>query len=270
MKKCISLILLLSVTLMVTGCATIIRGGTRNVNASADLENVKVYVDGEYRGTAPVKLALKPNETYEIEFRKSGYAPVTRTITNHIGVIWVILDIMWGLVPVIVDAATGDWYELDQSHVSVRFGEPLEKREAVPANDNSEQGLSDTLTTSFVKTGKFSVLERAKMEAVLKEQAFQKTGCTDTECAVEAGKILNVKLVVIGSIARIDEEYVLNVRIVDVESSEIITAEMEKCADKKDLFNAVQKIAGAITDKTVEKYPREKQIPIAVLDLKMK
>jgi hypothetical protein len=39
-------------------------------------------------------------------------------ITNHVGVGWIVLDVIFGLVPVIVDAATGSWYELDQKIVN--------------------------------------------------------------------------------------------------------------------------------------------------------
>ncbi len=32
---------------------------------------------------------------------------------------WIILDILGGLVPIIVDVATGGWYELDNTNVKV-------------------------------------------------------------------------------------------------------------------------------------------------------
>jgi len=35
-----------------------------------------------------------------------------------VGAGWVILDILGGLIPVIVDAATGDWHYLDQTNVN--------------------------------------------------------------------------------------------------------------------------------------------------------
>ncbi len=40
-----------------------------------------------------------------------------RTITNHVGAGWIILDVLAGRVPFVVDAATGAWYSLDQKNL---------------------------------------------------------------------------------------------------------------------------------------------------------
>jgi hypothetical protein len=53
--------------------------------------------------------------------------------------------------------------------------------------------LSDRLRTELFETGGFQVVEREKMEEILKEQGFQNTGCTSVECAVEIGQLLNVR-----------------------------------------------------------------------------
>ena len=38
-------------------------------------------------------------------------------ITNHVGAGWIVLDVLCGLVPVIIDAATGAWCDLDQKNI---------------------------------------------------------------------------------------------------------------------------------------------------------
>ena len=38
-------------------------------------------------------------------------------------------------------------------------------------------------------TGQYTLLERAAMEEILTEQGFQLTGCTSSECAVQAGQL---------------------------------------------------------------------------------
>jgi hypothetical protein len=69
-------------------------------------------------GTTPIRLKLESKRTYIIEFKKEGYETKVFTITNHVGVGWVILDVIGGLIPVVVDAITGAWYELDQDAVN--------------------------------------------------------------------------------------------------------------------------------------------------------
>lgn len=106
------------IALLFNGCATIFKGTSSNVDFSSDPSGAKVYVNGYLMGTTPVKLKLESKKVYHIEFKKEGYETKTFTITNHVGVGWVILDIFGGLVPVIVDASTGAWYSLDQDNVN--------------------------------------------------------------------------------------------------------------------------------------------------------
>lgn len=100
------------------GCATILKGSTDTVSFSSDPSGAKVYVNGSLMGTVPIQLELKSNQTYTIEFRKEGYENKTVILNNSVGAGYIILDILFGLVPIIVDAATGNWYSLDQSHVN--------------------------------------------------------------------------------------------------------------------------------------------------------
>ncbi len=44
---------------------------------------------------------------------------------------------------------------------------------------------------ALYKTRAVDILERNQMEKILKEQGFQLSGCADSSCAVEIGKILS-------------------------------------------------------------------------------
>lgn len=108
----------LSILLFIASCATIFKGNSNNVEFSSDPQGAKVYVNGNLVGKTPTKLKLESQKTYYIEFQKEGYESRNYTITNHVGGGWIILDILGGLIPVIIDAATGSWYELDQSSIN--------------------------------------------------------------------------------------------------------------------------------------------------------
>jgi TolB-like protein len=84
------------------------------------------------------------------------------------------------------------------------------------------RALTDRLRSELVGTGQFTIIERGKMEEVLKEQAFQQTGCVSSECAVEVGKLLSVKNIIIGSISRVGSINSVTARVVSIESGEII------------------------------------------------
>ena len=118
MKKTISIMILLSFVFMFSGCAAIFKGSNSKLHLSSDPAGAKVYVNGNYYGTTPLKILLKSDQTYTIEFKKEGFRTITRNITNHVGAGWIVLDLLAGLLPVVVDAATGSWYELDQKNIN--------------------------------------------------------------------------------------------------------------------------------------------------------
>lgn len=128
MKKIVAICVLISLVLMLSGCALLFTGGKAEMNVTSDPEGAEVWVNGVSYGKTPVKFKLKTNQKYTFEFKKEGYKPEIRVIENKIGVGWVILDVLAGLAPVIVDVYTGAWYVLDQKNVDAQ----LERQQPKP------------------------------------------------------------------------------------------------------------------------------------------
>ena len=59
--------------------------------------------------------------------------------------------------------------------------------------------ISDLLRDNLSNTDILTMINRASMEQLLREQQFQQSGCTTQECAVKIGKILNVKKMIVGT-----------------------------------------------------------------------
>ena len=74
----------------------------------------------------------------------------------------------------------------------------------------------------MIELGSYTVVERANIDKILKEQKFQSSGCTDSECAVEIGQLLNADVSVIGTASKFGKTYTLDCRIINVESGEAI------------------------------------------------
>ena len=89
--------------------------------------------------------------------------------------------------------------------------------------------FSDLFRQQLHQTGRFSVIERQRMEEILKEQGFQLSGCTSSECAVEVGQLLGVDQMVAGSIGKVGEMYFVIVRLIDVSTAEIIDTRNVPC-----------------------------------------
>lgn len=98
-------------------CAFLLTSGKEVVTVNSDPPECRVFVNGQYMGNTPLKLKLKSNQTHTVQFKREGYRSHTVHITKSIAGGFVILDILFGVVPLIVDAATGAWYTLDQDYI---------------------------------------------------------------------------------------------------------------------------------------------------------
>ncbi len=91
------------------------------------------------------------------------------------------------------------------------------------------QGMTNRLRSELFQTRHFQVLERAEMDDILREQGFQQTSCTSTECVVQAGRLIGVQQMVAGSISKIGSIFTLDIRLIDVETGKVVQTVYEDC-----------------------------------------
>jgi len=85
--------------------------------------------------------------------------------------------------------------------------------------------VSEFIRAAAVRANVYSVVDKKNIEKILTEQAFQKTGCTEAECAVKLGKILNVKKVLVGIYGVLESTKIIIAKMVDVETGQIERSE---------------------------------------------
>ncbi|MBD3409118.1 MAG: PEGA domain-containing protein, partial [Ignavibacteriales bacterium] len=102
------------------------KGSSEKVNFSSNPDGAKIYVNGQMIGETPYQMNLSSKDTHTIEFRKEGYETRTYIINSKMAAGYLVLDILFGFIPVIVDAATGAWMTLETANVMAQ----LEKKEA--------------------------------------------------------------------------------------------------------------------------------------------
>ncbi|MBN1385300.1 MAG: PorV/PorQ family protein [Elusimicrobia bacterium] len=108
--------------------------------------------------------------------------------------------------------------------------------------------VADFLRTDLVNTGVYTVIEKANMDKVLAEAAFQQTGCTTSECAVQIGKILNVKQMVVGSLSKLMDTYYITVNLVEVQTGKILASYDQEAMTAKQLKTACKTLAGKLAN----------------------
>lgn len=109
---------------------------------------------------------------------------------------------------------------------------------------------SDILITELAKSGKFIVVERDKLESIMKEQKLGMTGAVDAATAAKVGKILGLNAIVTGAISQFGtetegSEYLItqsknqvvkcsvDLRVVDAETGQILYADSGSGLAKK-------------------------------------
>jgi len=103
--------------------------------------------------------------------------------------------------------------------------------------------VADFLRTELVNTGVYNVIEKANMEKILAEAAFQQSGCTTSECAVQIGKLLNVKQMIVGNLSKLMDTYYITANLVEVETSKIIASFDQEAMSAKELKTACKVLA---------------------------
>jgi hypothetical protein len=111
------LCLIAATVFILDGCATLFHGSTDTIDFSSEPSEAVVYVNGKLMGMTPLQLRLDARQPHTIEFRRDGYRTQSYVVNSSVGSVWIILDILGGGLPIIVDAATGDWHTLDQWHI---------------------------------------------------------------------------------------------------------------------------------------------------------
>jgi TolB-like protein len=110
--------------------------------------------------------------------------------------------------------------------------------------------LTDRFRSELVHTQVFRQIERSKIEQIFKEQKLQMSGTVKDDQLVEIGELLGAELLVIGSIGKLASTYTIDLRLVEVESGEIIASYFKDHRGEVDgLLGLFRIIAGEIAGK---------------------
>lgn len=115
MKK-LFLIFCLLVIIVWSGCATIFSGSKEQIEFTSEPSGANIVINNNVEGLTPLKVSLKKGNEYVVEISKDGFKKKTYRLSYSINSGWLILDIISGLIGIIVDGVTGNWYNFDINH----------------------------------------------------------------------------------------------------------------------------------------------------------
>lgn len=121
-------------------------------------------------------------------------------------------------------------------HINNLFGEVILNLEVAPDSIIAVSGFTTregAVETDLVKLldesallalrskQGFQIVERGRINQVIEEQKLQLTGLTDTDTAIEVGKILSADYILTGTIIEMSRSVIIFSRIINTESAEI-------------------------------------------------
>lgn len=116
----LGIVLLAASTLVLSsGCATILKGSRESLTVVSQPAGAKVQINGIDVGNTPLTTRVNGTNDQLVMVRKDGYETRTILVASSVGAGWIVVDFLCGVLPLLVDAVTGDWKSLDQNNVNV-------------------------------------------------------------------------------------------------------------------------------------------------------
>lgn len=179
MKK---IIVLLSSLYLFSNCATILDGSRTRVRVYGSPNDAEVYYNGAFQGkgkqTIAVQKSAVKNGTAKIEVKREGYEPTTMTLNKKTQSGYIVLDILFGVVPLFFDIATGNLTAVRPGEVEYKL-----QKKAFQAKDVNQYSVS-----LIGKKVKFKLKDKEYQGVVFETFENREANIKYTD---ENGKILN-------------------------------------------------------------------------------
>ena len=183
----------------------------------------KVYIEGDVRDESKIE-SLTVNQTQILRRKGKG------VFFSHLA------DLKAGENHIIIEAvdeggnrATKDIKVIRKIPKALQLSErlsltvlPFEQKGVVSGASLSFQ---DNLIDGLVNRNRFSVVERDKLDMILREQKLSRTELIDRDTALKLGKLIAAESIITGSIIETREGVEIVGRLIDTETSEILATE---------------------------------------------
>lgn len=124
--------------------------------------------------------------------------------------------------------------------------------------DALERGMAGMLISELGANPALRVVERENIQHLVDEQNLGATGRVDNQTAARIGKLVGARYAVMGTFIDLYGDFRVDVRVVNVETSEIIKTEKVQM-QREHLFDLVRDLAGAL-NKDLNLPPLSRQV----------
>ncbi|MCX5784628.1 MAG: hypothetical protein NTX59_02970 [Elusimicrobia bacterium] len=127
---------------------------------------------------------------------------------------------------------------------------PLINNSADKSLDSIGITLSDLISAQMAAKKGFKLVERQRIEEMLSELKLGQSGVVDQNAAIQVGKMLGANVMAFGSFSSFGKKVLLTIRLIKVETGEIVGGVSERSSDvyKLDVLaeNAAKKLSDSL------------------------
>lgn len=109
----------------------------------------------------------------------------------------------------------------------------------ISMDDGTKLAVQELISSTFVNTGRYIIIERSMIDKIIKEQSFQNSDMADNSQATEIGKLAGANKVVLSAVSMVGGRNMLSVKIIDVMTASI-DKQKTKIVGSSDLLDAVE------------------------------
>lgn len=116
----------------------------------------------------------------------------------------------------------------------------------VGVSQQEMKSIVSLLSSSLFQTKKFTVIDTAERDTLMKEIEFSSSECTDEACQIKLGKMLSAEYIVVGDLNKVGTRFVLTVKMLETGTSRTFSTADGKYTTIDDLVDDLDSIASKI------------------------
>lgn len=120
-KKILSLAMISLVTMIFSGCATVLNDKTQPVSFNSIPEGAKVIVNGRLIGKTPMSFNVERNNDAILRIEKKGYETVQQPLNTEISAAFFGNILIGGVLGSTTDATNKKMYEFSPNHYTIEL-----------------------------------------------------------------------------------------------------------------------------------------------------
>lgn len=156
--------------------------------------------------------------------------------------------------------------EADIKELSTKEKVVILNLKAVNYSKKIADAVTENLITAVVDIGAFRVIERSQLDKIFQELSLTSSDDFSDANALEVGKLAKAKLILIGSLEKRGNLYVINSKCINLETGGIVIAKKIEAKFESGLFVAVEDLAKLISSVDIAEISKKEKI--VILDLK--